>query len=97
VTGTADALGLVQEVAMMPVVHTKACSLARNTGLKETCPESSACAFWETAPTDGGGRCGIERLGLDHLGTSVCAFLLTRRGLPASDAELPGWPHLPGF
>ena len=81
----------------MVVFHTKACSLARSTGLKETCPESASCAFWETAPASRDGRCGIERLGLDHLGQTVCAFLLKRRGLPAPDAELSAWPHLPGF
>jgi hypothetical protein len=78
-------------------VATRACSLARGVGLEETCPESTACAFWESAPADGDGRCGIERLGLDHLGPAVSAFLLERRELDRSGAEGPVWPHLPGF
>ena len=75
----------------------KVCSLARNVGLQETCPESTACAFWESPDGTGDGRCGIERLGLDHLGPAASRFLLERRGLQRSRAELPVLPHLPGF
>ena len=76
---------------------TRACSLARNVGTKEACPESGKCAFWEPAIDRAGGRCGVERLGLDHLGPAVSRFLLERRRIPVTRAERPELPHLPGF
>lgn len=75
----------------------KACSLARRIGLDGICPESAACAFWETMSTGSEGRCGVERLGLDHLDPAVAAFLLKRRGCDLSGDGLQAWPHLPGF
>jgi hypothetical protein len=81
----------------MLCVETKVCSLARNVDLLDTCPESTTCGFWEWPDGEEGGRCGIERLGLDHLGAAVSRFLLDRRGLQSSRAELPVLPHLPGF
>jgi hypothetical protein len=83
---------------MVPV-QTRTCSLARASRREEFCPESGACVFWEGKPSGANGRCGIERLGLDHLGPAASSFLLERRGLGlrANAAAIPVWPHLPGF
>lgn len=75
----------------------KICSLARNVGRPEICPQSAACAFWELPDGAGDGRCGIERLGLDHTGPAVARFLLDRRGLHDPRADRPVLSHLPGF
>ena len=74
----------------------KACSLARRIGLEDICPESAACAFWETTSTGSEGRCGVERLGLDHL-DRVSRISAQARGCDLSGDGLQAWPHLPGF
>jgi hypothetical protein len=83
----------------MPRIDTKVCSLALNVGAPQPCPQTSVSTFWEASPAGFSGRCGIERLGLDHLGPAVSGFLIARRELrlQTSRPELPILPHPPGF
>ncbi len=81
----------------MPAVEMRVCLLARAIGMDGSCPESDACSYWESGLAKMGGRCGIERLGLDRLGSAESAFLLERREDVHSRGGLALWPHPPGF